>query len=127
MCDKFDVGFSNNYEVEKINYFTYKIKSNNMTIKQYNNIILFQSYDPGWIAFSNGKLLNHVLINNWANGWQINNETMKQSNNEIICIIFWPQYLEFLGFELLIIVFILINYKSFIKLPTFILKIFEIL
>jgi hypothetical protein len=64
-------------------------------------IILNQAFEKGWVAFANGKLLNHVLINNWANGWQINDQSP-------ITIIYWPQYLEFLGFGLLILVFILL-------------------
>jgi hypothetical protein len=112
--NKSDVSFSNDYEAKKINYFTYQIKINNITIKPYNNIILFQAYDPGWLAFANGKLLDHVLVNNWANGWIFNNVTMKQFNNSTIYIIFWPQYLEFIGFGLLIIAFIVLltTYRS---------------
>ncbi|MDO9027747.1 MAG: hypothetical protein Q7U68_02650, partial [Candidatus Roizmanbacteria bacterium] len=71
--NKSEVKFFNNYEVKKINYFTYKVTANDA-----NMIILNQSYHPGWIAFSNGKKLEHVLVNNWANGWLLNNETMKQ-------------------------------------------------
>ncbi|HEX7542657.1 MAG TPA: hypothetical protein VF385_01070, partial [Patescibacteria group bacterium] len=66
------VNFSNDYEVKKFNYFTYQIQNNNIT---YNNIILFQSYDPGWIAIQNGKILNHVLVNNWANGWNLDDRS----------------------------------------------------
>lgn len=102
------IDFDNRFEAKKINYFTYKIILNNETMKQSNNLILFQSYSPGWVAFTNGKLLNHVLINNWANGWLLNNEVTKESSNGIIYIIFWPQYLEFLGFGLLILVFTLL-------------------
>ncbi len=106
--------FSNNYEVEKINYFTYKVSVSNT-----NMIILNQSFDPSWIAFSNGKILKHVSVNNWANGWKLdgrssmiddrnNNQGSKINNLESIAIIFWPQYLEFLGFGLLFFAFLLI-------------------
>lgn len=58
-----------------------------------------QSFHPGWIAWADGKLLKHVTVNNWANGWTIpENQQIKD-----IIIIFWPQYLEFVGFLLLII------------------------
>ncbi len=99
------------FEAKKINYFTYKVLLNNET-PLLNNLILYQSYDPGWIAFANGKILPHVLINNWANGWLINNETMKQSNNGTILIIFWPQYLEFIGLGLLVSVIIYLLLKE---------------
>ncbi|VVA43461.1 conserved membrane hypothetical protein [Candidatus Roizmanbacteria bacterium] len=72
-------------------------------LEQVNNdsiIYLSQSYNPGWIAFTNGKILDHVLVNDWANGWKIDGQTSK------VTIIFWPQYLEFLGFALLAITFL---------------------
>ncbi len=101
------VNFSNSFEAKRINYFTYKVVLSNEAMKQSNNITLFQSYSPGWIAFTNGKLLNHVLINNWANGWQLDDE-LTPNPYSLVTIIFWPQYLEFLGFGLLILVFTLI-------------------
>jgi len=113
--NKSEVKFSNNYEVKKINYFTYKVTANDA-----NMIILNQSFDPGWIAFANGRLLNHVLVNNWSNGWVINNQLITNHQPAYrtgrqpvtITIIFWPQYLEFLGFGLLILALI------FVFLPT---------
>ncbi|MFH0979510.1 MAG: hypothetical protein V1803_01020, partial [Candidatus Roizmanbacteria bacterium] len=76
-----------------------KLNSNNNSI-----YYLSQSYHPGWIAISNGKILPHVLVNNWANGWKIN--IKNQISN--IKIVFWPQYLEFLGFGLLVVAFLFI-------------------
>jgi len=62
-------------------------------------LVLPQSHDNGWLAFSFNrgkiKLFNHVTINNWANGWEIN-----QGESKII-VFFWPQLLEFLGLLLL--------------------------
>jgi hypothetical protein len=65
-----------------------------------NDSILYlsQSYNPGWIAFADTKKLDHVLVNNWANGWRLPEST---ANTTKVVIIFWPQYLEFLGFILL--------------------------
>ena len=65
-------------------------------------LTLYQSFSPAWLAFYFDDhhpvfLTNHVLINNWANGWEINN-----INHNTIYIFFWPQLLEFLGFGLLI-------------------------
>ncbi|MCX6726800.1 MAG: hypothetical protein NTY75_03195, partial [Candidatus Shapirobacteria bacterium] len=60
-------------------------------------LTLYQSFSPGWLAISGNHLLPHVLVNNWANGWQISN-----ISNQTIYILFWPQLLEFLGFGLLI-------------------------
>lgn len=64
-------------------------------------IMLSQSYDNGWKAYESNNLLfpffgkelsQHVLINNWANGWK----TDKATNS--IIIVYLPQYLEYLGF-----------------------------
>lgn len=61
------------------------------------DLILYQSYDPGWQAFYFKDIFHiqrvpeHVLINNWANGWKINSPGT-------VIIIFLPQLLEFLGF-----------------------------
>ncbi len=80
-------------EIVQKNFAFYQVK---MNITGSNSILyLSQSYNPGWIAFSDGKLLDHVIVNNWANGWKLNDQT-----NEVT-IIFWPQYLEFIGFVLL--------------------------
>ncbi len=65
------------------------------------DLVLYQSYDPGWQAFYFKDLFHiqrisrHILINNWANGWEIN------SPGKIV-IIFLPQFLEFLGFGIFI-------------------------
>lgn len=76
---------------------------NNQSFENKKIYYFSQSYHPGWIAFSNGKLLPHVLVNNWANGWIIPED--QQNNAQTIKIIFWPQYLEFLGFILLVVSF----------------------
>lgn len=61
------------------------------------NIILSQAYDPGWRAYLNGReLKDHVLVNNWANGWVLSEEEGGE-----VKIIFIPQYLQFVGFGLL--------------------------
>jgi len=66
-------------------------------------LTLFQSFSPGWLAFSNGHFLPHVLVNNWANAWNVSN-----ISHQTIYILFWPQILEFIGFGLLIGTFIFI-------------------
>lgn len=84
---------------KKPSYFSY-------TINPHGNLngyfVLSQSYHPGWIAYQNGKeLKNHVLVNNWANGWKLDGKGE-------VTVVFWPQYLEFAGFGLLIISFLVI-------------------
>jgi hypothetical protein len=78
-------------------------KSNNQLENEY--LVLPQSYDNGWLAvYSDGwrpkMLKDHVLINNWANGWSV--DQLKIKNEKLnIYLVFWPQLLEFVGFVLL--------------------------
>jgi len=73
--------------------------------KKYNYLVLPQSFDGGWLAFYLDGLRpiffkNHVLINNWANGWEINK--LKVNSEKLkVYLVFWPQILEFFGFGLL--------------------------
>lgn len=87
-----------------------------------NLYIYYESYDPGWLAyeipnvksqisnpivqlfpmFFGTQLTNHVLVDNWANGWS----GVPQSDKSSIVVIFWPQYLEYAGFALGIITLI---------------------
>jgi hypothetical protein len=82
-------------------------------------IILYQSFHPGWKAYkvnsSFGKMLpflfgkeipNHILINNWANGWEIS-----EGNSNTIVIFFLPQLLQWVGFGLLPVPFLLLLVK----------------
>lgn len=95
---------ANNYLESKSNIFFYKIK-----INQNNNsyLVLPQSFHKGWLAFYfNGLkpifLKDHILVNNWANGWSIRQDYKVVGGPSEIYIFFWPQLLEFFGFFLLI-------------------------
>ncbi len=76
---------------------------------QNSTLVLSQSYDKGWKAYETAnsflpfifgkEIKTHVLVNNWANGWQISGDKGK------MVIIFLPQYLEYAGFGLLLITF----------------------
>ena len=73
------------------------------------------------------RLSDHVLVNNWANGWKITQEfsgsqmsdlSSKNSNlptansQQLITIVYWPQYLEYIGFGMLVVGLIfVIRYK----------------
>lgn len=82
-------------------------------------LVLSQAFDNGWQAykiddskglteFLNGyfpfilgeRVKNHVLINNWENGWVIDNPNNQETD---LIIIYLPQYLEFLGVLLALI------------------------
>ncbi len=97
-------------KVEKTHYYRYKVSVQ----EKAQHIQLFQSYHPGWIAYKTcpekgilcrlqstipllfGEKLQHTKINGWANGWDIDSD-----NNSVVTIIFWPQYLEYIGFAVL--------------------------
>jgi hypothetical protein len=121
------------FEAKKIGYFLYQISNFQISPNQFPaTLYLSQSYHPGWKAYLSetcnveritckiknvfnlffpfifGKeIKEHVLINNWANGWRLE-EPPNTADQSTLIIIFLPQYLEFLGFLLLIITFILI-------------------
>lgn len=80
-----------------------------------------------WVPFLSRKL-EHVKVNGWANGWIVNGEPefgvkssgvgedkntdlnrlqqISTDSNQTIVIIFWPQYLEYLGFVFLLLTLI---------------------
>lgn len=87
-------------------------KLNIEDLKEVSTLILSQAYDKGWVAYKdNGmpayllplfgeKIGEHVLVNNWQNGWNIDPQNF--GSNKRIVIVYWPQLLEFLGFGLFI-------------------------
>ncbi len=68
-------------------------------------IVLDQAYEKNWKAYLGmpflGPELKHVSVNNWANGFLIE----KDEDLSKVIIIFLPQYLEYLGFALLVVAF----------------------
>ena len=104
--------------VEHPNEYQYLIEA--VARKTPTSIILSQSYDPAWKAYVVNKsrfsfitkikeifpflfgkeVTNHVLINNWENGWILDNQTQSGAEIEIIYL---PQYLEYLGFLFLLL------------------------
>lgn len=101
--------------------YLYKIPS----LKSDGFFILAQSYHDGWKAYriqnSESSIQNwintafpfifgteikdHVLVNNWENGWLLSESRVKSQESRII-IVFLPQYLEFLGFVLTFAAFV---------------------
>lgn len=87
-------------------------------------LVYSQSFDKGWKAYQTQNWLSrrlpfifgqelkeHILVNNWANGWLIPSNTQSQAAD--FQLVFWPQYFEYLGFVLLIPALLLIlKYKS---------------
>jgi hypothetical protein len=54
---------------------------------------LGQGYEKGWVSYPK---LEHLKVNGWANGFKVN-------DSGIYYIFFWPQFLEWGGFVILII------------------------
>lgn len=85
-------------------------------------LILSQSFDQGWKAFYmtnpnwikvnlpfffGTELKQHILVNNWENGWNLTN--VKPGTK--IVIIYWPQYLEYLGLALMVATFVYLIFR----------------
>lgn len=90
-------------EVEHPNPSTYHISLPGTDIRTLENpvIILSQSFEPGWKAyvgapFFGKEIKDHVLVNNWANGWILKTSELSTTYSKLT-IVFLPQYLEFLG------------------------------
>ena len=105
------------YEITPSSYY---LTLNNLALKV-GYFELKQSYEDGWLAFRIpdskssiknklsvwfpflfGQKLEHVKINGWANGWIIEPSSDEHFDNSNVIIFYWPQYLEYLGFGILI-------------------------
>ncbi len=124
-------------DFEKIASFIYRLRADDNN----NLLVLSEAYHSGWKAYYTNikyqkskiknlfitifpfifgtELKNHVLVNNWANGWKIDAQHSTLNANQVV-IIFWPQYLEFIGLGLIFlgILAILTNFgkKNFPKI-----------
>lgn len=104
--------------VVKKNLTSYKATVNNLTDQ---TLILSQSFHPGWKAYVVDsspftvhravqeafpflfaqEIKDHVMINNWANGWPL--PTTVDSQQSTVVLLFWPQYLQYLGYGMFIL------------------------
>lgn len=80
---------SEKFSVDHPNPAFYRIDTDT---KESATLILAQSFDSGWVAIG---AKNHTLIDNWANGWEV------EPGTRTIYLFYWPQLLEFAGFGLL--------------------------
>lgn len=67
---------------------------------------LGQGFENGWMSYPK---LEHVKVNGWANGWVL---PIDQVTNHQVTIFFWPQFLEWGGFILLVLTIIYLIVKS---------------
>ncbi len=107
-------------------HFVQENKGENQVLTYYT------AYDPDWkayemknLSFINSlfpnlfgtELKNHILVNNWANGWILNNSKSSQKPIYVI-FLFIPQYLEYAGFALMgvnVLVLVGMFVKSYFK------------
>lgn len=100
----------------QINYSLYTVDTSGYSNNQ-QTLVLSQAYSDGWKAyyipsfnlltnylpfFFGQEINDHILVNNWKNGWRLRQNFGGPKGNNIV-ILFWPQYLEFIGFGLLCI------------------------
>lgn len=99
---KIDINNTGNLEIKeikKIGTTIYKVKTTGEGL-----LVLDQGFEDGWLGFSkinsSWYKLKHLKVNSWANGFIIQNS--KNIPNETM-IIFWPQFLEWGGFIVLLL------------------------
>lgn len=83
------------YLTTKSSIFWYKIETKG--VERDDFLVVPQSFDKGWVAWSGGKILPHFEVNNWANGWEVD----ENLEGKTVYVFFWPQMLQFLGFGML--------------------------
>ncbi|MCL5432667.1 MAG: hypothetical protein M1524_00940 [Patescibacteria group bacterium] len=113
-----------NLNYKKTGNYKYEIKD---SVPENNYLVLSQSFDPGWKVYEvqswlsaafpfifGTELKNHVLVNNWENGWVTENSKFEIRNSKLV-IIYLPQYLEYFGFILMFVFFLFIAVKKLNK------------
>ena len=99
-------------------YYNYLVAQNDQSggSDKLNVLTNNQSFHSGWLAFScqssvfSCRLLkDHVLVNNWANGWLLPSEVQISKFKFQIYTVFWPQYLEYIGFLIFLVTFVILS------------------
>jgi hypothetical protein len=125
------INISEQFNPTKLSQISFQVKHPNTSLYLVNlnqnlennsTLILSQSYDDGWKAYSmkipnpksqiqnllgmvfpfwfGSEIKDHVLVNNWQNGWILsdNSQQITNNNNRLIVIVYLPQYLQYIGF-----------------------------
>jgi hypothetical protein len=99
--------------IKKYGIWAYKVDVENKGLIQ-----LGQGYDKGWIGFtvenSKLKILDHKMINSWANGWVVPADSPSPLT---IYLVYWPQLLEWGGGVLGIITLLVLVLKRHKRYP----------
>ncbi len=70
------------------------------------------SYLEKMFPFITGKeLKNHYRVNSWANGWEVDCKIIECDTSKFV-VIFWPQYLQFAGLTIVIILLTLVFVRA---------------
>ena len=94
-------------------YFNHSLFAVNLPSTVSSQTLVFnQSFNSDWLAFTLQGFKptfigHHLLINNWANGWQLSGS----STSTTVYIFFWPQLLETFGLFLVLIIFVIIFFR----------------
>ncbi len=87
---------------------------------------LGQGFEPGWIGLvrvgRSWSELEHIKVNGWANGWIINANSPQSTDDShavdrepsTVVVLFWPQFLEWGGFLLLLCVTCILTFTFII-------------
>lgn len=110
--------------VQKERLYHYSIADE--VITEGDMLMLSQSYHKGWKAYAiqGGSLIDnylpflfgeeikeHVVINNWANGWKLD-DRWKMVDDGSIILLFLPQYLQYVGFLFLLVpIAVMLKYR----------------
>lgn len=117
------------------NIYEIKIRDEEFLQDKNRILILSQSFHPGWQAYRINcqsesvfcrikqflpplffpKLKNHMLINNWENGWLLDEELVDKVKFGDYIIIFTPQYIQYLGYGLTVLTVMVVFMGSLIK------------
>jgi hypothetical protein len=103
--------------VHKRAYHAYTIDLTAQEHADNKYLILHQAYHPGWkgyvvahdplsqyFPFLAGRVIpddQHIKVNGWAQGWQLPATCERGSADCRIVLVFWPQYLQWVGFGLM--------------------------
>ena len=83
-------------EIKKYGVWAYRVNTQNTGFVELN-----QAYDNGWVAFqidgSKLRMLSHIKINSWANGWLVPESSQSSVSSSTVYLIYWPQLLEWAG------------------------------
>lgn len=132
-------------KVKKVGTYKYNIEITTKNEGEEGLVALSQGYESGWRAFSTfnyqlpifnfqlnipkiGREFKHLKVNGWQNGWLVPSRTSDiglqsseidsrelTADSQTILIVYWPQYLQFFGFGILVSTFLILLLPKRVK------------